>query len=157
MKCKCNNLSFSIHVKFISAFFENSVLNRRHKELSLISLCQWHNQMTHLHSSACFLHQPIKLFLRQKVTFKFWRIVLVFVFQLHIFNYDFRKINACYFLIPFFVHVLSEGRVTYFKYMGVPAPTLRMVLYFLMNWETISRRFSQFWYQSNSVEFLDYW
>lgn len=110
--------------------------------------------MIHPHNFVSFSHLPIKLFFRQKVTFKFWRIVLVFVFKLHIFNYNFRKINACYFLVPFFVHVFSKGRVTYFYNMDVPAPTLRIVLYFLINCETISRRFSQFWYQSNSVEFL---
>ena len=36
----------------------------------------------------------------------------------------------------------------------VPAPMLSILLSFLMNWETMSRRFYQFWYQSNSVEFL---
>lgn len=67
MKYKYSILLFSIHEKFILASFENSVLNRPHKELSPINPYQSHNQMIHLHNFACFLHQLIQLFLRQKL------------------------------------------------------------------------------------------
>ena len=37
----------------------------------------------------------------------------------------------------------------------LPAPTLRILLSYLMYWEMMSLRLAQFWYQSNSVQFLD--
>lgn len=56
-------------------------------------------------------------------------------------------------MISLFVHVFGEWGVALII-KKIPAPMLSIWLSFLMNWETISRRFSQFWYQSNSVEFL---
>lgn len=101
-----------------------------------------------------FLTSANSTIFKTKITFKFWRIVLLFIFQLHILNHNFWKVYTGYFVVSFFVHVFSKGRVAYFYDMEIPAPTFRIVLYFRMNCETISRRFSQFWYQSNSVEFL---
>lgn len=86
---------------------------------------------------------------KNRVTFKFWWIVFVFVFQLHILYYDLREVGACDLMVPLLVHVLGKGRVAYFQMMKLPAPMFRMLLSFRMNWETISRRFYQFWYQSN--------
>ena len=100
--------------------------------------CSWH-----LHR---YLHSAHS-------TFKGLFVCVVLILELHILNYDFWEIDVCYVAIAFSVHLLTERRVACIG-KGVPAPMLSILLSYLMYWEMISLRFSQFWYQSNSVQFL---
>lgn len=111
-RCKCSNpLSLTLEI-FISASFSSSVSNRHHKAQSPKAPCQSRNRMSRPGNSAYSEHLTAHLFmLKKKDTFKFWWIVFVFVFQLHIFNHYLRKVRACYLMVPFLVHVFSKGRV----------------------------------------------
>ncbi len=103
-----------------------------------------------------FLTSDSSTFYYQRGTLEFRCVIFAFVLKLHVFDNNFWEVSAGDLAVAFLVHVFCEWGVAWIK-RGLPAPTLRILLSFLMNWETISRRFYQFWYQSNSVEFLGLW
>jgi hypothetical protein len=67
------------------------------------------------------------------VTFELWRVVVGFVFQLHIFDQDLGEVCARDLPVALLIHVLCQWGVAFRYGKGLPAPMLRSLLSFLIN------------------------
>ncbi len=114
---------------------------------------QLHSQMSHLNSYACSQCQTAQLFQFKKLHLNYGE----YPFDLYFSCISQTTISEKSVLVmlrqPYW-YMSSASEEFPFIIKNIPAPMFKILLSFLINCETMSRMFYQFWYQSNSVEFL---